>query len=200
HRFHPQYEGPYESGWNNYQGRDLAILPYHFSPDESGIPIPAPLGEAPPAEVSLEELEERVATLNDESLVRNLQAAYGYYLNRRLWDDVVDLFADDGVYELGGTGLYAGRAGIRRAHERMGPEGLSWGVLNDRLQFDTVVEVAAGRREAHARGIEMGMIGDVEKGEAFWEVSVFANRFVKEDGLWKLREMRVFPLFRSDYR
>src|SRR5690606_33754704 len=24
--------------------------------------------------------------------------------------------------------------------------------------------------------------------------------FVKEDGLWKLREMRVFPLFRSDYR
>src|SRR5690606_41645894 len=49
HRFHPQYEGPYESGWNNYQGRDLAILPYHFSPDESGIPIPAPLGEAPPA-------------------------------------------------------------------------------------------------------------------------------------------------------
>src|SRR5690606_29608893 len=107
---------------------------------------------------------------------------------------------DDGVYELGGTGLYEGRAGIRRAHERMGPEGLSWGVLNDRLQFDTVVEVAAGRREAHARGIEMGMIGDVEKGEAFWEVSVFANRFVKEDGLWKLREMRVFPLFRSDYR
>ena len=30
--------------------------------------------------------------------------------------------------------------------------------------------------------------------------NVFRNRLVKEDGLWKIREMRVFPIFRSDYR
>lgn len=200
HRFYPQYAGPYETGWNNWKGRDLAILPYHFTPDESGIPIPDPTGAAPRSAASLAELEERIAVMNDESLVRNLQAAYGYYVNRRMWDDVTDLFAADGVYEFGGNGLYVGASGVRRAHERMGPDGLTRGVLNDRLQFDTVVSLAAGRREAHVRGIEMGMLGDVEKGEAYWEVSVYANRFVKEDGLWKVREMRVFPLFRSEYR
>ena len=200
YRFYPQYAGPYESGWTNYKGRDLAILPYHFTPDESGIPVPDPVGEAPASSASLEELEERIAVMNDESLVRNLQAAYGYYVNRHMWDDVTDLFSDDGVYEFGGNGIYLGTEGVRKAHERMGPAGLTHGVLNDRLQFDTVVNLAPGRREAQVRGIEMGMIGDVDSGEAFWEVSVYDNRFVKEDGLWRVREMRVFPVFRSEYR
>lgn len=177
HRFYPQYSGPYETGWNNYKGRDLAILPYHFTSDESGIPIPPPVGAAPKSKAKLEELEERIAVMNDETLVRNLQAAYGYY--------VTDLFAANGVYEFGGSGVYVGAAGVRKAHEGMGPAGLTHGILNDRLQFDTVVSFAAGRNEAQVRGLEMGILGDVEKGEAFWEVSVFDNRFVKEDGCGK---------------
>jgi SnoaL-like domain len=199
HRHYPQYEGPYETGWTNYKGRDLAILPYHFTPDEAGIPIPEPVGAPPKSTASLDELEERIAVMNDESLVRNLQAAYGYYVDRRMWDDVTDLFADDGVYEFGGNGIYVGRAGVRKAHERMGPDGLTDGILNDRLQFDTVVQLAPGRREAQVRGIELGLLGDVDKNEAYWEVSVYDNRFVKEDGLWRVREMRVFPVFRSAY-
>jgi hypothetical protein len=198
HHFHPQYAGSYETGWSNWKGRDLAILPYHFTPDEAGIPIPPPVGDAPASKATLDQLEERIAVMNDESLVRNLQAAYGYYVNRRMWDDVTDLFASDGVYEVGGVGVYAGK-GIRKALERMGPAGLAHGVLNDRLQFDTVVSILPGRREAHVRGLELGMLGEADKGEAYWEVSIFDNRFVKVDGLWKVREMRVFPLFRSEY-
>jgi hypothetical protein len=199
HRYYPQYAGPYETGWTNWQGRDLAILPYHFTPDESGIPIPTPEGAAPKSQASLDALTERIAVMNDESLVRNLQAAYGYYANRRMWDDVADLFAADGVYELGGNGIYAGHEGVRKAHARMGPAGLTDGVLNDRLQFDTVVQLAPGRREAQVRGIELGLLGDVNAGKGYWEISVYDNRFVKDDGLWKVREMRVFPIFRSDY-
>ncbi len=198
HHFYPQYEGPYEAGWTNYKGRDLAILPYHFTPDEAGIPIPPPVGNAPVSKATLAQLEERAAVLNEESLVRNLQSAYGYYVDRRMWDDVTDLFTGNAVYELGGVGLYEGK-GIRKVLERMGPPGLTHGVLNDYLQFDTVVSVAPGRREAHVRGFEMGMTGEADKGEGFWAVNVFDNRFVKEDGLWKIREMRVFPLFRSEY-
>ncbi|MES2627037.1 MAG: nuclear transport factor 2 family protein [Pseudomonadota bacterium] len=199
HRFFPQYAGSYETGWTNWKGEDVGILPYHFTPDESGIPIPPAVGEAPASKATLDELEERIAVMNDESLVRNLQAAYGYYVNRRMWDDVTDLFADDGVYEVGGVGVYAGKTGVRKAMERQGPAGLTHGVLNDRLQFDTVVSFEPGRREAHVRGIEMGMLGEADKGEAFWEINTYDNRFVKEDGLWKVREMRVFPVLRSEY-
>jgi len=198
HHFYPQYAGAYETGWSNWQGRDLAILPYHFTPDEAGVPIPAASGAAPPARATLAQLQERAAVLDDENLVRNLQAAYGYYVDRRMWDDVMDLFDGHAVYEVGGVGIYRGQ-GIRHALERMGPAGLTHGVLNDRLQFDTVVSIAPGRREARVRGLEVGMLGEADKGEGFWEVSIFDNRFVKEDGLWKVREMRVFPLFRSQY-
>ncbi len=137
--------------------------------------------------------------LDDENLVRNLQAAYGYYVDRRMWDDVTDLFSAHAVYEIGGLGVYVGPKGVRKALERMGPSGLTHGVLNDHLQFDTVVNIAPGRREARVRGIELGMLGAADEGEAYWELSVFDNRFVKEDGLWKVREMRIFPLFRSKY-
>ena len=199
HHFFPQYEGPYETGWHNWKGQDVGILPYHFTADQSGIPIPAPVGAPPKSTATLAELEERIAVMTDEILVRNLQASYGYYVNRRMWDDVTDLFASDGIYEAGGVGVYKGTAGVRKAMERMGPAGLTHGVLNDHLQFDTVVSFTAGRREAHVRGMELGLLGDADKGDAYWEVSTYDNRFVKENGLWKVREMRVFPIFRSEY-
>ncbi len=197
--YYPQFAGPYETGWKNWKGQDLPIVPYHYTADESGVPIPDPVGTAPGTKASLDELEECIKTMNDENLVRNLQAAYGYYLDRRMWDDVTDLFADVSVYEIGGIGIYEGPKGVRRALNLMGPAGLTHGVLNDRLQFDTVVSIAPGRHEARVRGIEMGMLGEADRGEAWWEVSVFDNRFVKEEGLWKVREMRIFPLFRSEY-
>jgi hypothetical protein len=196
--FYPQFSGAYETGWRNWKGQDLPIVPYHFNADESGIPIPPPVGAPPRSSASQVELERRIAAMNEENHVRNLQAAYGYYVNRRMWDDATDLFANDGIYEVDGN-VQAGPAGVRRALERMGPAGLTHGILNDRLQFDTIVTIAPGGREAHARGIELSTLGEADKNEAFWEVNVFDNRFVKEDGLWKIREMRVFPVLRSDY-
>jgi hypothetical protein len=197
--FYPQYTGPYEQGWLNWKGQDLPLVPYHFTPDSAGIPIPPATGPAPKSNATPASLQRRIAALNDEDKVRNLQNAYGYYVDRRMWDDVVDLFAETSAIEIGGIGIYDGKPGVRRAMERMGPQGLAHGQLNDRPLFDTIVTLSPGGSEAHARGLELGMLGEADKGEAYWEITVFDNRYVKEDGLWKIREMRVFPLVRSDY-
>src|SRR5690606_11423364 len=98
----PQYEGSYETGVSNVGQKDLPIVPYHFTVDETGIPIPDPIGPAPDADADIATLSQRVGALNDEDDVRNLQHAYAYYVHRRMWDDVVDLFADDGVVEVAG--------------------------------------------------------------------------------------------------
>jgi hypothetical protein len=197
--FYPQYEGPYEAGWTNIGGQDLPIVPYHFDGDGAGVPIPAPVGAPPKAKASLAQLEERIRVLNDEDKVRNLQAVYNYYVDRKMWDDVADLFAADSVVEIGGVGAYDGPKGAHKAMERMGSAGLIHGQLNDHLVFDNVAHILPGGREARTRGIELGMVGEADKGEAHWEINVFDNRFVKEDGIWKVREMRIFPLFRSEY-
>jgi hypothetical protein len=198
-RYHPQFEGDYHDGWTNVGGQDLPIVPKHFTSDETGIPIPAPIGDAPRSGATVEELAGRIRRLNDEDAIRNLQNAYGYYVDRAMWSDVVDLFVEDAIVTIAGVGDHTGRAGVRRAMERMGPEGLTHGRLNERLIFDLIVEVLPGGREALGRGIELGLVGDATEGAGRWEFSVFRNRFVKEGGLWKLKEVALTPLLRADY-
>ncbi len=72
-----------------------AMCPFHFTNDEAGIPIPPQSDPAPVTTQTAEDLAHRVAVLNDEDEVRNLQHSYGYYADRRMWTDVVDLFAAD---------------------------------------------------------------------------------------------------------
>ena len=198
-RYYPQYEGSYATGWSNVGNKDLPIVPYHFTPDTVGLPVPPAQGAAPKSGASRATLAARIAALNEEDAVRNLQNAYSYYVDLRMWDDVVDLFAADGVVEMDGK-LYRGKAGVRQAMELMGPAGLTHGVLNDRPLFDTIVTVMPGAREAYARGTELGMIGEADKETASWEVNVFRNRFVKEGGVWKIREMRIHSALKADYK
>nr|WP_166179932.1 nuclear transport factor 2 family protein [Altererythrobacter segetis] len=196
--YFPQYKGDYKTGWSNIGQKDLPIVPYHFTVDETGIPIPAPQGTPPASGATIMALSSRVGELNDQDAVRNLQNVYGYYVDMRMWDDVVDLFSDDGVIEIGGK-LYKGKAGVRQAMTLMGPQGLSRGIMNDHLPFDTIVKVMPGGFEAFARGTELAMIGDADAGTSSWRVSVFRNRFVREDGLWKIREMRITPVMDADH-
>jgi hypothetical protein len=198
--YYPQYEGDYATGWSNAGGGNLPIVPFHFTPDSLGVPLPPAAGPAPASGATLASLARRVGALNDEDDVRNLQHAYGYYVDRKMWDDVVDLFAADAVVEIAGVGTFKGPAGVRKAMERMGPAGLVHGENNDRPQFDTIVRVSPGGREAFARGAEVGMLGLADKGESSWEIGVFRNRFVKDGSVWKIREMRIQPLVKADYR
>ncbi len=198
-QFFSQMAGAYESGWKNANAT-IPIIPYHFTPDQTGMPIPAPTGPAPKTDATLENLEHRIDLLNAHDQVRNLQNACGMYIDRKMWDDVTDLFTPDGVLAIGNVGIYEGPAHIRRALERDGPAGLKHGEVNEHPLFDTNITIAPDGRQAHAQGIEMGIHGDVGKAFAAWSISMFDNRFVKgDDGKWRIREMRLFPQFKSDY-
>ncbi len=197
--FYPQYSGSYEKGWTNWGGDELPFIPFHFTVDETGIPVPPAIGAAPRSSATMLALEKRIAALNDEDAARNLQNAYGYYVDRKMWDDVVDLFTDGGVLEIAGVGSFKGKDKIRRALLRMGSAGLKHGELNDRPIFGLLVTVDPDHDQAFTRGTELAMLGDADKGTASWEVNIFRNRLVKEKGLWKIREMRFFPHMQANY-
>ena len=122
-RYNPIFAGPYATGWRNVD-EDQKIVPYHFTPDETGIPVPdLPAAAVRPVDpkmnpaTTLATLEQRIAAMNEEDKVRNLQNAYGYYMDRKMWDDVTDLFTADGALSIAGVGVYDGPKSVRRALE-----------------------------------------------------------------------------------
>lgn len=142
--------------------------------------------------------EPRLTRMHDENQVINLHNAYGYYVDRKLWDDVADLFADDGTMELGQRGVYVGKASIRRALDQFGPAGLGNGEIDDGLQLQPVVTVAPDGLTAKARSVELGMSG--EQGVAAqWNEGVYENTYVKEDGVWKIQALHYYRRLVTDY-
>lgn len=199
-RDYHQLEGSYYDGFFAAYP-DLPLVPYHFSALQVGRPVPTEPGDVDRSlrGLTLEQIEAQIDAMNAEDEIRRLQNIYGYYVDQKMWDDVTDLFAEDGAMEIAGVGVYVGSASIRRGLERDGTQGLQRGQFNDNIQLHTVVEVDPNGYEARVRGTQLGMVSP-ELGQAQWTVSTFVNRYVKgNDGKWRIREMRIYADVKADY-
>ncbi|RYG88806.1 nuclear transport factor 2 family protein, partial [bacterium] len=198
-RVFEQYRGAFEDYGHKAPAR--WNVPYHFDSKHVGVTIPAAALEAtaPGRASTVSELSVRIARIEDEQAVQNLQHTFGYYFDRKLWDDVTDLFARDGLFEIAPLGEYVGPANIRRGIEAwFGPQGIERGELFDHILTGTVVTVAADGATASARSSELAMVGRNGR-YARWEQGTYENRFVKEGGAWKLAAVRYYPRFATDY-
>jgi hypothetical protein len=144
------------------------------------------------------DLAHRASLLRDEQQIENLQRIYGYYFDRRQWDQVADLFADNSTIEMAQQGVYAGKRRVREFLGSLGRHGLSDGELNDHIQLQTVVNVAPDGKTARARSRELAMTGVYQRGGQ-WSEGIYENSFVKQDGRWKIRSLHFYPTFISDY-
>jgi hypothetical protein len=204
-RFFEQYKGAYEEFGHHAPPR--WNIPYHFEAAHVGVTIPKSALQSLPLSNSSREkpairiarLSQRVQRLSDETQVQNLQHIYGYYLDRKMWDDVADLFAEDGTFEEGQKGVYIGKSHIRRALEVFyGNFPLSAGELFDHLNLATVVTVEPDGLSACARTSQLSMLG-VNGKYARWEAGIYENEFVKQNGIWKIRAVRYYSRMAADY-
>jgi triacylglycerol lipase len=140
----------------------------------------------------------RAQRLADEQAVENLQRVYGYYLDRAYWDQLADLFADNATVEYAQQGVYVGKKRIRDYFGQLGPHGLVPGWMNDHIQLQTVVTVSADGRQAWARSREWSMTGHYNK-DGQWSEGLYENRYVKQDGVWKIAALHYYPTFITDY-
>lgn len=144
------------------------------------------------------ELAHRAELLRDAQEVENLQRIYGYYLDRAQWDQVADLFADDGTIEMGQRGVYVGKRRIRQFLDLLGHDGLEYGWMNDHIQLQPVVHVASDGQTARMRSRELAMTGRYGQWGK-WSEGTYEDTFVKQGGVWKIESLHFYPTFISDY-
>jgi hypothetical protein len=155
------------------------------------------------------ELENRLGRAEDELAIRRLQHSYGYFMDKCKYEEVVDLFSEQGeTYFLGGvfrgkTGvrrLYCGRLGTRFAAGKNGPV---HGLLLDHLLLQDVITIALDGRSAKARYRCFMQGGSHESVPqifpAFWEAGVYENTYRKEDGVWKIGVLNYHVFFYAPY-
>lgn len=158
------------------------------------------LAQRSDADAQIDALTARVEKLEGTRAVKKLQRAFGYYVDRGLWTDAADLFADAGTLEIGADGVYVGKDRIREYLKRLhgGQEGLIYGQLNEWITLQPAVFIAADGRSATARWRDQGMLGQY-KNHAEWRDGVYENTYIKEGGVWKIRSLHLHVNFVAPY-
>lgn len=160
----------------------------------------------------------RIGVLEDVVEIRNLQHAYGYYIDKCHYNEVVDLFEDDGMVVFHG-GVFKGKEGVRRLYvERfqkrftMGRNGPIKGFLLDHPQLQDIIHVSKDRLSAQFRGRSMMQAGrhrdyPLDKKTAptvprqWWEGGIYENTYGRKsvNEPWKIRILDYHPQWHADY-
>jgi acetyl esterase/lipase len=132
--------------------------------------------------------------------LENLESAYGYYLDKFLWNDLADLFAKDGSIELAQRGIYHGQDHVRAFLLKVfgrGREGPVAGQLANHLQMQPVITLAEDGQSARIRSRVWQQMSFGPR--ASLGAGVYENEAVKENGLWKLRLDHAYNTFTAGY-
>lgn len=121
--------------------------------------------------------------------IANLQASYGYYVDKSRWDDAADLFAADATLEIAGRGLFVGQDRIREYFSNLGA--LEYGRMYNHMQLQPVIHVADDGLSAQARWRSFMMVGHLGE-EARWGEATYENAYIKEAGTWKISKLHSY--------
>ncbi|MGV3553891.1 MAG: nuclear transport factor 2 family protein [Croceibacterium sp.] len=163
--------------------------------------VPAPATAQSATDREIAELTSRVERLEGHRAVKKLQRAFGYYVDRGLWGEAADLFADDGSIEVGLDGVYAGRERIAEYLKRLhgGQDGLVYGQLNEWVTLQPSIQVAANGRSATARWRDLGLLGQYKQ-HAEWRDGIYENTYVRgADGIWRIQSLHLWVNFEAPY-
>lgn len=137
----------------------------------------------------MSDVEERLQRLEDIEAIKQLKASYCYDVDDGNIDSLVDLFAQNAVWEGKGMGRYEGREAIRGFFQNL-PNQLSFAlhwVMNPRIEIDGDV--------AHGDWYLLEPCTTNRREMAIWGAGRYRERYVREGTGWKFEEVLLTPVF-----
>ncbi len=144
----------------------------------------------------LAELRNRVRAAEDYRELVNLQGAYGYYVDKGLWDQAADLFAAEGTLEIAGRGVYLGRERVRAYLNHLPPYG--HGTLYNHMQLQPVLHIDSEAGTAKGRWRTLMMVGRLGH-EGRWGEATYENEYLREQGRWRIAKLHGVVNFYAEY-
>ncbi|MGZ8351020.1 MAG: nuclear transport factor 2 family protein [Allosphingosinicella sp.] len=138
----------------------------------------------------VEALRHEARGASDYVAICNLQAAYGYYVDKSLWDEAADLFSADGTLEIAGRGLYLGQDRVRAYLHHL--PGLEHGTLFNHMQLQPVIHIGEDGDSAAGRWRTIMEVGLAERHVSLRGEGTYENRYRREDGVWKIARLHAF--------
>ncbi|MEY4640963.1 MAG: hypothetical protein RLZZ227_957 [Pseudomonadota bacterium] len=164
-----------------------------FTPPEFDAPPPSDV------DVALANAETLIQQVKDHHEIENLENAYGYYLDKNLWNDLADLFAENGSMELAQRGVYIGRERVRQfLFEVFGAEGPVQGRLGNHVHMQPVITLDEGGQSGKVRARMMQQLSF--NANPSMGAAVYENVVVKEDGKWKYASTHAFNTWTASYK
>jgi hypothetical protein len=154
-------------------------------------------------EARIKNLENKLAAVEDVQQIEKLQRAYGYYLDNRLFDQVVDLFSEyTESLEISDSGVYLGKAGVSRFfRDFLGKGGLPPHplALGIHMQLQGVVDLGVEKNTAWGRWQCIMLLATPLNGNirAMQGHGVYEDEYIKENGIWQFKKMRYYLTFRT---
>ncbi len=166
-------------------------------------------------------LSNQIGSLEDANAIRRLHRLYESRLDRGMYEEVVDMFADDGEVVFNG-GVFAGKnKGVRRLYCQRFSAGLSGkriepapGFEPDPAEQQDIVEVAPDRKSAKARFAYSMQVGTPLASDSslvemarlqgqgivkWWEAGIHEVSYVKSDDSWKIKKLEYRAAAKANY-
>jgi len=145
---------------------------------------------------NIAQLEQQATQLADIAAIKRLQRAYGYYLDRSDWDNIVDLLTDDATMEYGPAGVFVGKAHARALLYAIGygKSGLRPQQLREHVQLQPLISLAPDGQSAKGRWRALVLLGQFHE-YARWQTGPYECEYRKEHGIWKISKLHWVETF-----
>ncbi|MBA3030461.1 MAG: nuclear transport factor 2 family protein [Desulfobacteraceae bacterium] len=139
----------------------------------------------------IDTLEKEVQRLKDVEKIKNLQRAYGYYIENWMAQEIIDLFSDGPDVSLTlAAGTYLGKDGVCKYFERADNNNPEF--MHQVMQLSSIITVDPDGTTATGRWYGFGAVA-MPAGNGVNELfmgGTYEGKYVKEDGVWKFKALR----------